>query len=129
MQAHIASEHPDRIEDLARLTITKTTEQVAWVLEHVPAARQNDGVLIERCMRYWPFLNTRIIYDPTTQHLSLDAPYEDFIDAMRHIGSITRIGRHIRSRHKEWGYQSHIGAEREIEFQFSKMYWGQNKVL
>src|SRR5262249_23598198 len=118
--------HAQAIFDSVAYTITesKTTEQVEFVLNNFPQARYHNGVLIEKVLQYWPYRNSRCIYDPRTQQVELKANIEDFFYIMKHAETITRLGRAYRAKHPEWN-TSTVEAEREIQYRASKQIWYQ----
>jgi len=122
-QLHVATTHPEAIEEDALRTINKTTEKVDYVLSRTPEAYNNDGVLIEKVLRYWPFKEASVIYDKATKHVILDAPYETLIYVYKHVGTITRLGRAWRAKHQEAAPTEAKQLERDIEEDFSRKHW------
>lgn len=120
---HIEEEHSRQIEKEALSTITKTSEQVLWILKRFPETRSNNGWLLEKTLQYFPFKNTRVIYDQATKECELRAPIEVFAEILKHAETITRLGRDIRNKHPELKGSFGKEIERSISYGFSRFYW------
>ena len=127
LDAHTQSAHGLEIEQKAIVTIRKTTEQVDYIYTHFPSALNNDGVLVEKCLQYFPLKSARAVYDQQTKQVTLTASIDDFFYCMKHVGSITRCGRAWRSKHTL--SPDSKSAEREAQFAFSKGYWRKEGTL
>ena len=123
---HQASRHGATIEQKILLTITKTSEQVDYIYSKFPAALNNNGVLIEKVLQYWPCRGARAIYSPESKKVTLEAGIEDFFYVMKHIETITRIGRAWRSKHEL--APSSKQSERQLQEQISRSYWYNDKL-
>ena len=125
--AHLTESHPEAIIDRIRYTITKAKDQVDYVLQREPAARNNNGVLLQKVFKLFPINTARYVYSPSTKEIGLLAEsYEDFIYAMKHAETITRLGRAWRKAHPE-ADQGSKPDERRVEYGFSTAYWAQHK--
>ena len=103
-------------------TSIKTSEAVKQVLEEVPAARYNEGVLAERVLRYFQPRGIEMRYDKDTQEITLRAPKSLMLAALRHIETIGRASRKLRTTLK-FGGSSAVSAKREVEYEFSTKEW------
>jgi hypothetical protein len=124
--AHLESKHEVAIEEKILLTITKTSEQVDYIYSRFPSALNNNGVLIEKVLQYWPCRGARAIYNQETKKVALEADIEDFFYVMKHIETITRIGRAWRSKHEL--APSSKQSERQLQEQISRSYWYNDKL-
>ena len=103
-------------------TSIKTSEAVKQVLEEVPQARYNEGVLAERVLRYFQPQGIEMRYDKDTQEITLRAPKSLMLAALRHIETIGRASRKLRTTLKFEG-SSAVSAKREVEYEFSTKEW------
>ena len=104
-------------------TNIKTTEAVKQVLEEVPAARYNEGILAERVLRYFQPQGVFMQYNKDTQEISLKAPKSLMLAVLRHIETIARRSREYREAHPFM--QSLKAQERKVEYDFSTKEWAE----
>lgn len=101
----------------------KTKDAVKQVLEEVPAARYNEGLLAERVLRYFQPQGVEMQYDKDTQEITLKAPKSLMLAVLRHIETIARRSREYREAHPF--AESPKAQEREVEYDFSTKEWAQ----
>ena len=99
----------------------KTKDAVKQVLEEVPAARYNEGLLAERVLRYFQPQGVEMHYDKASQEITLKAPKSLMLAVLRHIETIARRSREYREAHPFT--ESPKAAERGIEYDFSTKEW------
>ena len=99
----------------------KTKDAVKQVLEEIPAARYNEGLLAERVLRYFQPQGVEMHYDSTAQNITLKAPKALMLAVLRHIETIARRSREYREVHPY--AESPKAAERGIEYAFSTKEW------
>lgn len=132
--SHLKIEH--QIELLGNpielyLTIRDRCE---YIYDTVPAALGNDGVLVDRVLRYFYGM---VIYDQETKRLIINLKYEDFIDYLvPFIESITRAGRDLREEakkhpelHQNWIISDHVRVYRGSKFQAYKNFFSGRKEI
>ena len=102
----------------------KTKDAVKQVLEEVPAARYNEGLLAERVLRYFQPQGIELYYDKETQEITLKAPKSLILAVLRHIETISRASRKLRSTLNFEG-SSAVPAKREVEYEFSTKEWAE----
>ena len=102
----------------------KTKDAVMQVLKEVPQARYNEGVLAEKVLRYFKPKGIYMQYSKETQEITLKAPKSLMLAVLRHIESISRASRKLRSMLKLEG-SSAVPARREVEYGFSTQEWAQ----
>jgi hypothetical protein len=102
----------------------KTTEAVKQVLEEVTAARYNEGLLAERVLRYFQPQGIEMQYDKDTQEITLKAPKSLMLAVLRHIETISRASRKLRSTLNFEG-NSAVPLKREVEYEFSTKEWAE----
>ena len=122
-QLHVATTHPEAIEEQALSVITKATKKVDYVLSRFPEAFNNEGVLVEKVLRFWPWKEASVTYNKETGHVITDAPFETTIYLYKHVGTITRLGRAWRAKHPEAAPSEAKQLERDIEEDFSRKHW------
>ena len=101
----------------------KTKEAVAKVMEEVPQARYNEGVLAERVLRYFQPQGIEMNYDKSRHEIRLQAPKPLMLAVLRHIETISRRSREYREAHPFT--QSPKAQEREVEYEFSTGEWAE----
>ena len=101
----------------------KTKDAVKQVLEEVPAARYNEGLLAERVLRYFQPQGVEMHYDKGSQEITLKAPKSLMLAVLRHIETIARRSREYREAHPFT--ESPKAAERGIEYDFSTKEWAE----
>ena len=101
----------------------KTKDAVKQVLEEVPAARYNEGLLAERVLRYFQPQGVEMHYDKASQEITLKAPKSLMLAVLRHIETIARRSREYREAHPFT--ESPKAAERGIEYDFSTKEWAE----
>ena len=101
----------------------KTKDAVKQVLEEVPAARYNEGLLAERVLRYFQPQGVEMHYDKDTQEITLKAPKPLMLAVLRHIETIARRSREYREAHPF--AESPKAQEREVEYDFSTKEWAE----
>ena len=101
----------------------KTKDAVRQVLEEVPAARYNEGLLAERVLRYFQPQGVEMRYDKDTKAITLKAPKALMLAVLRHIETIARRSREYREAHPFT--QSPKAAERKVEYDFSTKEWAE----
>ena len=101
----------------------KTKDAVKQVLEEVPAARYNEGLLAERVLRYFQPQGVEMQYDKDTREITLKAPKDLMLAVLRHIETIARRSREYREAHPFT--ESPKAAEREVEYDFSTKEWAE----
>lgn len=105
-------------------TDIKTAEAVKQVLKEVPQSRYNEGVLAERVLRYFQPQGIGMQYNRDTQEIALKAPKSLMLAVLRHIETISRASRKLRSTLKFEG-NSAVPIEREVEYEFSTKEWAE----
>ena len=118
---HVQEQHHVTIAEQALKTITKTAEQVAYAMEHDVSCYNNDGALIARVMRLFPFRNVGVIYDQQTKKLKLEGDYDDVMYAFKHMATIARTGRAYRAKHPRDIDTKQV--QRELQENFSRAFW------
>jgi len=103
-------------------TNIKTMEAVKKVLEEVPQARYNEGVLAERVLRYFQPQGIEMSYNKETQEIMLKAPKSLMLAVLRHIETISRASRKLRSM-LNFEQNSPIPEKRQIEYDISSREW------
>ena len=101
----------------------KTKDAVKQVLEQIPQARYNEGLLAERVLRYFQPQGVEMHYGKDTQEISLKAPKALMLAVLRHIETIARRSREYREAHPFT--ESPKAAEREVEYNFSTKEWAE----
>ena len=101
----------------------KTKDAVRQVLEQVPQARYNEGVLTERVLRYFQPQGVFMQYNKDTGEIALKAPKSLMLAVLRHIETIARRSREYREAHSFT--ESPKAAERDIEYGFSTKEWAE----
>ena len=101
----------------------KTKDAVKQVLEEVPAARYNEGLLAERVLRYFQPQGVEMHYDKDTQEITLKAPKALMLAVLRHIETIARRSREYREAHPF--AESPKAQERKVEYDFSTKEWAE----
>ena len=101
----------------------KTKDAVKQVLEEVPAARYNEGLLAERVLRYFQPQGVEMQYDKDTQEIILKAPKALMLAVLRHIETIARRSREYREAHPFT--ESPKAQERKVEYDFSTKEWAE----
>ena len=96
-------------------------DAVKQVLEEVPAARYNEGLLAERVLRYFQPQGVEMQYDKDTQEITLKAPKALMLAVLRHIETIARRSREYREAHPFT--ESPKAQERGVEYAFSTKKW------
>jgi hypothetical protein len=101
----------------------KTKDAVRQILEQVPQARYNEGVLTERVLRYFQPQGVFMQYNKDTGKITLKAPKSLMLAVLRHIETISRRSREYREAHPFT--ESPKAAERDIEYGFSTKEWAE----
>ena len=101
----------------------KTKDAVKQVLEQIPQARYNEGLLAERVLRYFQPQGVEMQYDKDTQEITLKAPKSLMLAVLRHIETIARRSREYREAHPFT--ESPKAQEREVEYDFSTKEWAE----
>ena len=101
----------------------KTKDAVKQVLEEVPAARYNEGLLAERVLRYFQPQGVEMHYDKASQEITLKAPKSLMLAVLRHIETIARRSREYREAHPFT--ESPKAAERKVEYAYSTKEWAE----
>ena len=101
----------------------KTKDAVKQVLEQIPQARYNEGLLAERVLRYFQPQGVEMHYDKDTQEITLKAPKSLMLAVLRHIETIARRSREYREAHPFT--ESPKAQEREVEYDFSTKEWAE----
>ena len=106
-------------------TISKASEQVAFIYQHYPQAVCNDGILLQKAMMIFPYKSVRYVYEPEHNNIGLIAEnYLDFIYALKRCGTLTRCGRAFRRAHPELTDRYPFKSEqRELDYHISKQKW------
>ena len=126
---HVEDKHKPSIEDKVIAAITSSKGKVEWVLKNFPATRSNEGLLCTKVFTYFPFKSARCIYTPSTGSMELHADsYDDFFYAIKHVSTLTRLSRAIRSANPELAGSPQKELEREIQFGQSKHVWAKGIV-
>jgi hypothetical protein len=102
----------------------KTKDAVRQVLEQVPQARYNEGVLAERVLRYYQPQGVEMQYNKEAQEITLKAPKALMLAVLRHIETISRASRKLRSTLNFEG-SSAVPAKREVEYAYSTKEWAE----
>ena len=102
----------------------KTKDAVMQVLMEVPQARYNEGVLAEKVLRYFQPKGIYMDYSKDTQEITLKAPKSLMLAVLRHIESIARASRKLRSTLKLEA-QSAVPERRQLQQTFSTQEWAQ----
>ena len=100
----------------------KTKDAVMQVLMEVPQARYNEGVLAEKVLRYFKPKGIDMQYSKDTQEITLKAPKSLMLAVLRHIETIARASRKLRSTLKFEGNNT-IPAKRAVAYGFSTKEW------
>ena len=103
----------------------KTKDAVKQVLEQIPQARYNEGLLAERVLRYFQPQGVEMHYDKDSQEITLKAPKALMLAVLRHIETIARRSREYREAHPFT--ESPKAAERGIEYNFSTKEWAEKR--
>ena len=103
----------------------KTKDAVKQVLEQIPQARYNEGLLAERVLRYFQPQGVEMRYDKDTKAITLKAPKALMLAVLRHIETIARRSREYREAHPFT--QSSKAVERKVEYDFSTKEWAEKK--
>ena len=124
---HIHDFHPESMEEQIISMISKTSEQVDYILSRTPQALDNNGVLLQKAFKLFPVYSNRYIYDPANLQVGFIASsYDDFIYGLKHCETITRCGRAWRRNHPEAAEQYEAKQqERQEEYRFSTHFWKQ----
>ena len=101
----------------------KTKDAVKQVLEQIPQARYNEGLLAERVLRYFQPQGVEMHYDKDTQEITLKAPKALMLAVLRHIETIARRSREYREAHPFT--ESPKAQERKVEYDFSTKEWAE----
>ena len=101
----------------------KTKDAVKQVLEQIPQARYNEGLLAERVLRYFQPQGVEMRYDKDTQEITLKAPKALMLAVLRHIETIARRSREYREAHPFT--ESPKAQERKVEYDFSTKEWAE----
>ena len=101
----------------------KTKDAVKQVLEQIPQARYNEGLLAERVLRYFQPQGVEMHYDKDTQEITLKAPKSLMLAVLRHIETIARRSREYREAHPFT--ESPKAQERGVEYDFSTKEWAE----
>ena len=101
----------------------KTKDAVKQVLEQIPQARYNEGLLAERVLRYFQPQGVEMQYDKDTQEITLKAPKALMLAVLRHIETIARRSREYREAHPFT--ESPKAQERKVEYDFSTKEWAE----
>ena len=101
----------------------KTKDAVKQVLEQIPQARYNEGLLAERVLRYFQPQGVEMHYDKDTQEITLKAPKALMLAVLRHIETIARRSREYREAHPF--AESPKAQERKVEYDFSTKEWAE----
>ena len=104
-------------------TNIKTKDAVKQVLEQVPQARYNEGLLAEKVLRYFQPQGVEMQYNKDTQEITLKAPKSLMLAVLRHIETISRRSREYRETNPFT--ESPKAAEREVEYVFSTKEWAE----
>ena len=102
----------------------KTKDAVMQVLMEVPQARYNEGVLAEKVLRYFKPKGIDMQYSKETQEITLKAPKSLMLAVLRHIETIARASRKLRSTLKLEGISA-IPERRQLQQAFSTQQWAQ----
>ena len=101
----------------------KTKDAVKQVLEQIPQARYNEGLLTERVLRYFQPQGVEMQYNKDTKAITLKAPKSLMLAVLRHIETIARRSREYREAHPF--AESPKAQEREVEYNFSTKEWAE----
>ena len=101
----------------------KTKDAVKQVLEQIPQARYNEGLLAERVLRYFQPQGVEMHYDKASQEITLKAPKALMLAVLRHIETIARRSREYREAHPF--AESSKAQERKVEYDFSTKEWAE----
>ena len=101
----------------------KTKDAVKQVLEQIPQARYNEGLLAERVLRYFQPQGVEMHYDKDTREITLKAPKSLMLAVLRHIETISRRSREYREAHPFT--ESPKAAERKVEYAYSTKEWAE----
>ena len=102
----------------------KTKDAVKQVLEQIPQARYNEGLLAEKVLRYFQPQGVEMQYSKEAQEITLKAPKSLMLAVLRHIETISRASRKLRSTLKFEGLSA-VPAKREVEYDFSTKEWAE----
>ena len=102
----------------------KTKDAVMQVLMEVPQARYNEGVLAEKVLRYFQPQGIDMQYSKETQEITLKAPKSLMLAVLRHIETISRASRKLRSTLKLEGISA-VPERRQLQQAFSTQEWAQ----
>ncbi len=93
-QGHVYNFHQERIEETALMAIDTAEEQVAYVYEHHPEARQSNGRLMLLALKGYRPAEVRSWENGDASIIV--SSYMAFGDLLKHCGSLARLGRAIR---------------------------------
>ena len=93
------------------------------VLEQIPQARYNEGLLAERVLRYFQPQGVEMHYDKDTKAITLKAPKALMLAVLRLIETIARRSREYREAHPFT--ESPKAQERKVEYDFSTKEWAE----
>lgn len=111
------------VSPLLLKTNIKTKDAVKQVLEEVPSARYNEGLLTERVLRYFQPQGIEMQYNKDTKEITLKAPKSLILAILRHIETIARESRKYRETNPFT--ESYKAKEREIEYAYSTEEWAE----
>lgn len=124
---HIAEVHSEVYAERAMNAIDKASKRVDYIYTHFPEAINNNGILLQKYFRVFPIYTIRYIYEPQNKRVGIEAEtWSDFVYAMKHSETVTRLGRAWRMKHSvvDSGPKP---LERDYEFNWSKAHWAVNK--
>ena len=101
----------------------KTKDAVKQVLEQIPQARYNEGLLAERVLRDCQPQGVEMHSPKDTQEITLKARKDLMLAVLRHIETIARRSREYREAHSFT--ESPKSQEREVEYNFSTKEWAE----
>ena len=104
-------------------TSIKTKDAVKQVLEQIPQARYNEGLLAEKVLRYFQPQGVEMQYNKDTQEITLKAPKSLMLAVLRHIETISRRSREYREANPFT--ESPKAVERETEYTYSTKEWAE----
>jgi type II secretory pathway component GspD/PulD (secretin) len=107
---------------IALKTSVKTSDAVRQILTEVPQARYNEGLLAEKVLRYLQPQGIAMQYDKSKHEITLKAPKSLMVAVLRHIETISRASRKLRSTLNFEG-NSAVPMKREVEYEFSTHEW------
>ena len=122
-------QHIPQINERTISTITRAGDQVDYILTHIPQAMNNNGVLLQQAFKLFPFKSARYIYSPAEARIGIEAQsYEDFIYALKHCETITRLGRAWRKEHKIGDNKDPKQGERKVQYGLSTLFWAKEAI-